>query len=61
MTMSNYRNKLITTAEERAAYIEQVQKNAEKHGLFFTIMLGEASAMCEAFAAVDTKSCKNQR
>ena len=59
--MSNYRNKLITTNEEREAYIEQVQKNAEKHGLFFTIILGEASAMCECFAAVDMKFCKNQR
>ena len=59
--MSNYRNKMITTSKERAAYIEQVQKNAEKHGLFFTIIMGEASAMCECFAAIDTKCCKNQR
>lgn len=57
----NYRNDIIMDAEARGAYLANVRKNAAKHGLYLTIIIGEAAGMNEIFSAIDTQFCKNQR
>ena len=57
----NYRNDIIMDEDARTAYLANVRKNAAKHGLYITVIIGEAAGMNEIFLAVDTLYCKNQR
>ena len=57
----NNRNDRLRTREEVAEYMEKVCKNAEKHGLYITIICGECGYTSELTNVINYEVMHNQR
>ncbi len=57
----NNRNDMLRTREDVAEYMKKICKNAEKHGLFITIICGECSYLSELSNVINYDVMKNQR
>ncbi len=57
----NNRNDMIRTREEVTEYMKKVCKNAEKHGLYLTIIMGECAYISELTNVINYEVMKNQR
>ena len=57
----NNRNDRLRTREEVADYMKKICKNAEKHGLYITIICGECAYISEISNVINYEIMKNQR
>ena len=57
----NNRNDRLHTREEVAEYMKKICKNAEKHGLYLTIIVGECAYMSELMSSINFEVMQNQR
>lgn len=57
----NNRNDRLRTREEVAEYMKKICKNAEKHGLYITIICGECGYISELSNVINYEVMHNQR
>lgn len=57
----NNRNDMLRTREDVAEYMKKICKNAEKHGLYITIICGECGYISELTNVINYDVMKNQR
>ena len=57
----NNRNDILRTREDVVEYMKKICKNAEKHGLYLTILVGECTYMSELMNVINYEVMKNQR
>ena len=57
----NNRNDRLRTREEVADYMKKICKNAEKHGLYITIICGECGYLSELSNVINYDVMQNQR
>lgn len=57
----NNRNDRLHTREEVAEYMRKICKNAEKHGLYITIICGECAYISELSNVINYEVMQNQR
>lgn len=57
----NNRNDILRTREDVVEYLKKVCKNAEKHGLYLTIIMGECAYLSELTNVINYEVMKNQR
>lgn len=57
----NNRNDRLHTREEVAEYMRKICKNAEKHGLYITIICGECAYISEISNVINYEIMQNQR
>lgn len=57
----NNRNDRLRTREEVAEYMKKICKNAEKHGLYITIICGECGYISEISTVINYEIMQNQR
>ena len=57
----NNRNDRLSSREEVAEYMKKICKNAEKHGLYITIICGECGYTSELSTAINYEIMQNQR
>ena len=57
----NNRNDMLRTREEVAEYMRKICKNAEKHGLYITIICGECGFISELSNVINYEVMHNQR
>lgn len=57
----NNRNDRLRTREEVADYMKKICKNAEKHGLYITIICGECGYISELMNVINYEIMHNQR
>ena len=57
----NNRNERLRTREEVAEYMKKICKNAEKHGLYITIICGECGYISELTNVINYEIMHNQR
>ena len=57
----NNRNDRLRSREEVAEYMRKICKNAEKHGLYITIICGECGYISELTNVINYEVMQNQR
>lgn len=57
----NNRNDRLHTREDVAEYMKKICKNAEKHGLYITILCGECAYISELSTVINYEIMQNQR
>ena len=57
----NNRNDRLRTREDVAEYMRKICKNAEKHGLYITIICGECAYISELTNVINYEIMHNQR
>ena len=57
----NNRNDRLHTREDVAEYMKKICKNAEKHGLYITIICGECGYISELMNVINYEIMHNQR
>lgn len=57
----NNRNDRLRTREDVAEYMRKICKNAEKHGLYITIICGECGYISELSTVLNYEIMQNQR
>lgn len=57
----NNRNDILRTRDDVVDYMKKIVKNAEKHGLYITIITGECAYMSELMNIVNYEVMQNQR
>jgi hypothetical protein len=57
----NNRNDRLRTREDVAEYMKKICKNAEKHGLYITIVCGECGYLSELSTVINYEIMQNQR
>lgn len=57
----NNRNEMLRTREDVAEYMRKICKNAEKHGLYITIICGECGYISELTNVINYEVMQNQR
>lgn len=57
----NNRNEMLRTREDVADYMNKICKNAEKHGLYITIICGECGYISELMNVINYEVMQNQR
>lgn len=57
----NNRNDRLHSREEVAEYMKKICKNAEKHGLYITIICGECGYISEISTVINYEIMQNQR
>lgn len=57
----NNRNDMLRNSEDVAEYMKKICKNAEKHGLYITIVCGECGYLSELSTVINYNVMQNQR
>ena len=57
----NNRNDMLRTREDVTEYMKKICKNAEKHGLYITIVMGECAYLSELMNVLNYEVMQNQR
>lgn len=57
----NNRNDILRSREAVIEYMKKICKNAEKHGLYLTIIMGECAYLSELMNVVNYEVMQNQR
>ena len=57
----NNRNNMLRNREDVAEYMKKICKNAEKHGLYITIVCGECGYLSELSTVINYDVMQNQR
>lgn len=57
----NNRNDMLRSREDVADYMKKICKNAEKHGLYITLICGECGYISELMNVINYEIMKNQR
>lgn len=57
----NNRNEMLRNRDDVAEYMKKICKNAEKHGLYITIICGECGYLSELSTVINYDVMQNQR